>query len=113
MKLLFYVIVIVLFSVPSFGTDYECSGQCIVAVDSKTQQPTGDLNCTLPSKNANMIIISQDVFEADGPTLKTYFENKETVCDVLGWMNDGAEYFKDVNGLIEEYKRNKNICKQI
>ena len=55
-----------------------------------------ELNCTLPSPVANMPIIAKDVFEADEKTLKTYFGTGETVCNVLGWMNFGAEKFDTV-----------------
>ena len=48
-------------------------------------------NCRLPNMDT-MPINPVDVFESDG-TLKTYFGTGETVCDVLGWMNEGAGKF--------------------
>ena len=76
---------------------------CNATIDNQTGRPTGDLTCTLPSTNTNMHIIALDVFEADGTTLKTYFGTGENVCNVLGWMDDGAKKFTEVDGLIGKY----------
>ena len=55
-----------------------------------------NLTCTLP-KMDTFTITAPDVFNLDEKgkpsTLKKYFETNNTVCDVLGWMNDGAEKF--------------------
>ena len=72
------------------SSPYKCKKILIIDDDGNRRI---DLNCTLPSPNAKMKITALDVFEADGKTLKTYFGTGETVCDVLGWMNDGAEKF--------------------
>jgi len=83
MKFVFYVMVLALFITSSFSdVKYECNKQCIVDLDPKTQEPTGDLNCTL-SAMPKLHIDAPNVLNSDG-TLKKYFETNNTVCDVLG-----------------------------
>jgi len=57
---------------------------CIKQPNEDKPLTKSDLNCTLPSTNANMRIIALDVFETNSTTLKKYFETNEYVCAVLG-----------------------------
>ena len=84
----------------SFSIADSCSSKynCTKKPNSKYKYKF-DYHCTLPSKNATMPITAKDVFESDGKTLKKYWGTGENVCNVLGWMNDGAEKFTKVNGL--------------
>ena len=46
-----------------------------------------ELTCTLPNM-PKMKITAVDVLDKNGG-LKYYFGTGKTVCDVLGWMNEG------------------------
>ena len=68
-----------------------CGSLCNVKLDIYTGNPTGKLQCkisTIPS-------IAHDVFEGNSTTLKRYFGTGETVCDVLGWMNEGVPFMRE------------------
>ena len=59
--------------------------------------PARARNCKVPMM-PNMPIVPEDIFDTNGE-LKYYFGTGKTVCDVLGWMNEGASHFKDVKGM--------------
>ena len=92
-KIIRHIMVILMGSVilhASCYDKYKC--QLKSEIDKKTKQRIYSLkNCTLPNMDT-MPINPVDVFESDG-TLKTYFGTGETVCDVLGWMDEGAGKF--------------------
>ena len=68
-----------------------CGSLCQVELDDYTGNPTGDFQC----KISTIPIIAHDVFEGNSTTLKTYFGTGETVCDVLGWMNEGVPFMRE------------------
>jgi len=94
-----FIMFILLSSVISYAScydKYKCQPKS--EIDTETKQRIYSLkNCRLPNMDT-MPINAVDVFESDG-TLKTYFGTGETVCDVLGWMDEGAKKFSVVGGL--------------
>ncbi len=93
-----------LFILCSFSlADNNCSSEynCTKIPNKDFPLTQSDYHCTI-KKMPNMPIRAVDVF--DGKNLKTYFGQNQTVCDVLGWMNEGAGKFNAVDGLIGSYK---------
>jgi len=58
---------------------------CKQIPDDKTGKLATSLTCHLPVMPTFDITVS-DVLKSDG-TLKRYWLDRHTVCDVLGWMN--------------------------
>ena len=105
-KVILIVIFICTYSYAQYCDDvYHCKKQ----INQETLKL--ELSCTLSNKNATMPITALDVFEADGKTLKKYFETNNDVCDVLGWMNEGAKKFSAVGG--GNFGFTKNIYKNL
>lgn len=82
-----YIFIFLLLVVYINGSPCTSAYKCR-AIPGKITPALTSLNCTLPNMNT-FPITAPNVLNADG-TPKTYFKTKNTVCDVLGWLDDGV-----------------------
>jgi hypothetical protein len=82
MRALFIVLIFV--NLLSASSSY-CENKCEVKTDPDTREKSTSLTCHLPAM-LTFDITASDVLKSDG-TLKRYWLDRSTVCDVLGWMN--------------------------
>ena len=83
MKFLYHIILYVLLS-QWLWSNYCPQFHCVKKINKKTHIPY--LTCTLPAM-PGLTITAPGVLDDSG-RLKRYFATHQTVCDVLGWMNE-------------------------
>ena len=93
-------IIIMIFLISNLHSVENCLSKYNCQLDINGTKIIGIKNCRLSNMDT-FPIIAKDVFNLDedgkpAGTLKTYFGTGETVCNILGWMNDGAGKFDTV-----------------
>jgi hypothetical protein len=91
----YYITILLLLSTFVFSDNY-CGGSCDRVINKEDLTFKNSLTCRLPAM-PTFEISAPNVLESDG-RLKYYWSGN-TVCDVLGWLNEGASHFKDVKGM--------------
>jgi len=79
------IILLVVFPVSDLYSSSDCLSKYNCRIDVNGTKINGIKECHLPVMPTFDITVS-DVLKSDG-TLKRYWFDRSTVCDVLGWMN--------------------------
>ena len=79
-----------------FAHANNCLAKYKCQLDINGTKIKGIKNCTLPAM-PTFTITAPDMLDSSGK-LKRYFKTNNTVCDVLGWMNEAVPYFKRIKG---------------
>ncbi len=92
LKQIFTYVILLILATYAVNSSENCLSKFHCKLDINGTKIIGIKQCTLPAM-PTFPITAPNVLNADG-TLKKYFETDNTVCDVLGWMNEAVPFMK-------------------
>ena len=85
----------------------ESQANCLIVTSDKTNNASDTLSCKLTSLNT-LTMKANHVLTKEGK-LKHYWDDNKTVCDVLGWINDGINSLDKMDGIVTSLNKPTTI----